>query len=211
VKWLALAFVLLLAGCGSLPQPFSKEQPLSIRDPLVAPPWQAMVKAGPNASKEIDLETLNGTRRIAEAPPMSADAESVAAADEKPKQPLPDGRVAITAVAVLSVQGDGAKGNEELTQAMRDTLEGAGWQVRKKPAKDALTIQGKVELAKSAGATQQVKLSWIVAKPNGEALGTVDQANNIPAGSLANGWGPNARAAAEAAASGIFDLINKFR
>ena len=45
----------------------------------------------------------------------------------------------------------------------------------------------------------------------GGKLGDVNQANNVPAGSLDAGWGDIAGAAVEAAASGIFELINKFR
>jgi hypothetical protein len=209
MRWIALALVILLAGCGSMPQPFSKEQPLSIRDPLVAPPWQAMVKAGPNASKEIDLETLNGPARMAQAAPV--DLASPPPPEPEVAAPLPDGRTAITSVAVVPVQGDGKKGNSELTEAMRDTLTGAGWKVRSGPAKDALTIKGTIQIGQPVGATQEVKLSWLVSKPDGKVLGTINQANKVPTGSLDGGWGPNARAVAEAAASGIFELIEKFR
>jgi hypothetical protein len=192
-----------------MPQPFSKEQPLSIRDPLVTPPWQAMVKAGPNASKDIDLETLNGPLpQSTLAAQQTADVPPVAEPEPEQKAEVPDNRVAITSVAVLAVLGDA---NSELTKAMRDVLSGAGWKVKSAPAKDALTIRGTVQIGKPQGATQQVKLSWIVASPDGKALGTINQANNVPAGSLARGWGDNARPAAEAAATGIFDLINKFR
>jgi hypothetical protein len=209
--------VLLLAGCGSLPQPFSKDQPLSMKDPLVAPPWQAMVKAGPKASTEIDLETLNGPLRAPQtasadaAPQSSAQAPEPQPTPQSTPLPTPNGRVAITSVAVLAVEGGGPKSNRELTDAMRDTLSGAGWTVRNTPAKDALTIRGQVSIAKAEGRTQAIRLSWTVAKPDGAALGTISQANSVPAGSLDKGWGENARAATEAAATGIFDLINKFR
>jgi hypothetical protein len=206
---LAFMLMLLLSGCGSLPQPFSKEQPLSLRDPLVAPPWETMVKAGPNASKEIDLETLTG--RPPTAGPAPVDVAAAPPPQPEAAAPPADGRTAITSVAVVPVQGDGAKGNAELTEAMRDTLEAAGWTVRTNPAKDALTIKGVVQIGKAAGTTQAVKLSWLVAKPDGKALGTISQANAVPAGSLDAGWGPNARAATQAAAGGIFELIEKFR
>jgi uncharacterized lipoprotein YmbA len=206
MRWMAL-ILLLLAGCGSLPQPFSKAQPLPARDPLVAPPWEALVKAGPNASKEIDLETLNGPVR---AP------QSVATADPPPPEPEaqpeePDNRTVIDSVAVLAVEGDTSKGNQELTKAMREALSDAGWTVRNAAAKSALTIKGKVDVGQPAGSTQSVKLTWVVAKPDGKALGTISQANTVPAGSLAQGWGENARAAVEGAATGIFELINKYR
>jgi hypothetical protein len=56
-----------------------------------------------------------------------------------------------------------------------------------------------------------VALNWAVQAPDGGKLGDVNQANKVPAGSLDAGWGDIAGAAVEAAASGIFELINKFR
>jgi hypothetical protein len=199
--------MLFLAGCGSLPQPFGKDQPLSIRDPLVAPPWQTLTKAGPNASKEIDLETLNGPTYAAQSPV----AETPPASEPEAMPKKPDGRVAITSVAVLDVQGDSAQGNRELTKAMRKTLSGAGWKVRSSAAEDALTIKGKVIMGEPRGDKQTVSLSWSVLTPAGKNLGAITQTNDVAAGSLAQGWGDNAEAAAQAAAAGIFDLIGRYR
>jgi hypothetical protein len=47
--------------------------------------------------------------------------------------------------------------------------------------------------------------------PTGKVLGTVRQANDVPAGSLNEGWGQTAGFAAEAAAEGIFSLVNQVR
>jgi hypothetical protein len=199
----ALIFLIpALAGCGALPQPFSKEQPLSIRDPLVAPPWQAMLKAGPNASKEIDLETLNGPSYAAQTPA----AETPPEAEPEAQPQKPDNRVAITSVAVI----DG-EGNRELTKAMRKTLSGAGWKVRSAAAKDALSVKLKVIMGEPRGNKQAVTLSWSVLTPAGKSLGTITQTNDVPSGSLDEGWGENAKPAAEAAATGIFDLIGRYR
>ena len=157
--------------------------------------------AGPGASKEIDLETLNGPgkqKAVAETPERTgADAKS--------------GRLVIKAVAVIPVKGAKGKGNDELTRAMRQTLTTAGWTVLNAPAKNALTISGRVEMAEVSGNTQMVALKWVVQAPDGGKLGDVNQANNVPAGSLDAGWGEIAGFAVEAAATGIFELINKFR
>ena len=117
----------------------------------------------------------------------------------------------IKAVAVIPVKGAKGKGNDELTRAMRQTLTTAGWTVLNAPAKNALTISGRVEMAEVSGNMQMVALKWAVQAPDGGKLGDVNQANNVPAGSLDAGWGEIAGFAVEAAASGIFELINKFR
>jgi hypothetical protein len=56
-----------------------------------------------------------------------------------------------------------------------------------------------------------VALAWTVKMPDGKTLGTVRQANKVPAGSLAVGFGENALFAAQAAAPGIYDLVKKYR
>ncbi len=203
--------LLALAGCG-LKQPFGKGQ--SDAPAITAPPWEALVAAGPGAAHDIDLETLNGPTNPNPLPdPELAVAEGP---DEEPAEETPPPKAAgskleIKAVAVLPVKGAPGRGNTDLTNAMRQTLTGAGWTVLNKPAPNALTIQGSVALSPPTGQTQTVALKWNVAMPDGKSLGDISQANDVPAGSLDSGWGENAGFAAEAAATGIFELIDKFR
>jgi hypothetical protein len=173
------------------------------------PPPEYFVAAGPEAYKDIDLETLNGPGSV----------EAAAAAADEPL-PLPDDTAAgetrgerntITAVAVVPVKGSPGNGDAELTAAMRQTLAKAGWPVLATPRADALTIAGKVRLEKAQGGSQRVALRWTVASPDGRSLGDIKQANSVPAGSLNGGWGENAAIVAEAAATGIFDLIKTYR
>ena len=198
-RYLSILLLLLLAACGGLSQPFGKVEQTPA-PAITAPPWEALVAAGPGAANDIDLETLNG--------PASPTPEVVAA--ETPAVPSAD-KLEIKAVAVVPVKGAKGKGNDELTRAMRQTLTAAGWQVLSAPAKNALTISGHVEIAQASGSEQKVSLKWDVQLPDGRKLGDVKQANTVPAGSLDAGWGKNAGFAAEAAATGIFELINKFR
>jgi hypothetical protein len=211
IRMFLMMSLLALAGCG-LKQPFGKAQ--SDAPAITAPPWEALVAAGPGAANDIDLETLNGPT----APNPSPESELAVAEgpDEEPAVETPPpkatgNKLEIKAVAVLPVTGAPGQGNKDLTTAMRQTLTAAGWTVLPKPAPDALTIQGSVALSPPAGATQTVALKWNVAMPNGKSLGDINQANDVPAGSLDSGWGENAGFAAEAAATGIFELINKFR
>lgn len=199
-RYLAILVLFFLAACGSLSQPFGKLEPQPPIQSIATPPWDATVKAGKGAANDIDLETLYGP----------AESAPEVAATETPVAPSP-GKVEIKAVAVVPVKGAKGKGNEELTRAMRKTLTAAGWTVLNAPAENALTISGHVEMAPPAGSEQKVSLKWDVQTPDGRKLGDVKQANNVPAGSLDAGWGENAGFAAEAAATGIFELINKFR
>ena len=54
---------------------------------------------------------------------------------------------------------------------------------------------------------QAIQIDWRVKDPQGKALGTVSQKNEIPEGSLDGTWGKTADAAAAAAAQGIVKLL----
>lgn len=199
------------------------------------PPLEAYAKAGPDADKDIDYETLNGPLKppptaMAEAtPPAGGKGAALAAAEAEPaddqliaasaepadaSRPAPPdakGRKQIKAVVVLPVSGAPGNGNADLTEAMRQTLKDAGWPVLGKPRDDALTISGRVKLGPKQGKSQNVALAWTVKTPDGKTLGTIKQTNDVPPGSLEGGWGENALFAAQAAATGIYDLVKKYR
>jgi hypothetical protein len=212
LRWvLVVCLAVVLAGCSGPRLPFEKDVPAE--SSIINPPWEALVQAGPGADKELDLETLNGPAAAEPPPPLIAEAEAAGRAEElpepKPKVPQKNA-VAIKSVAVPQVTGAASKGNAELTQAMRQVLRDAGWPVVNAPAANALTIRGKVQSVR-AGSVEKVNLAWLVTTPDGKVLGDITQANDVPAGSMANGWGENARFATEAAATGIFKLIQNYR
>jgi hypothetical protein len=213
MRFLSLLFVLLLAACAGPPLPFEKGE-ASTAD-AIKPPWEALVQAGPGAESDLDLETLDGplpqpiaNEAAAPEEPQAADAEQANQPDQpkvKKKGPV------IKAVAIPNVIGAKGRGNSELTSAMRNVLKEAGWPVLAGRRDDALLITGKVTLGSAQGAEQKVKLVWTVAAPDGKVLGEIVQENAVPAGSLDQGWGENAQYATEAAAEGIFKLIQGFR
>lgn len=222
-----MGLAVALAGCSSGVQPFAKEQPLSgAAGKMIEPPWEARVQAGPDAYKDIDLETLNGpmagpptppamTAHAGDAPPAATVPETAAVAAEPaaPKaKPKPGkGAVEIKAVAVVAVAGDGPRKNQELTAAMRKVLIQAGWPVLSAPRKDALTVRGQVKIAPGAGGKDMVNIVWRVERPDGGSLGEISQANDVPQGSLAQAWGETATYAAQAAADGIFQIVQQNR
>jgi len=196
------------------------------------PPSSTLAMAGPNAEKDVDYETLYGPNAGAIMAAMDASApvdtaslghpapppltppsppqqapEAVAKVSPAPAK-TPAGRQ-IRAVAVTRVSGSPGKGNGELLAAMRRTLAAAGWPVLTRAREDALTIHGEVALGAPASRSQKVVLKWIVAMPDGKVLGTIAQANQVPAGSLDKGWGQTADLAAQAASQGIFAVVKK--
>lgn len=187
-------------------------------------PWVAAVSPIPG-EEQMPRVTVSDDGRAAEPPatddtgePALAAAETAAPPAEKPvKQATAvpatakPGQQPIRAVAVVPVKGSPGGGDEELTSAMRKTLSQAGWPVVSKPQADALTIEGHVKLAAKDAKTQSVALRWLIKSPTGKVLGDVKQANDVPAGSLDGGWGGAASAVAEAAATGIFDVVKRYR
>jgi hypothetical protein len=206
-------------------------EPLSVDNPLARPPWETFVEAGPNADNELDLDLLYGKGNVplelqtAQAPeeqqvavakePAALDLPPAddAVTDAPPVRPksAKEADVVIKAVAVPQVSGAKGEGNAELTAAMRKALKAAGWPVLAAPRKDAITIKGRVAFGKAHGANQSVKIVWDVLTPDGKPLGDLKQDNAIPAGSLDETWGENAQYAADAAAEGIFKLIQGYR
>jgi hypothetical protein len=218
---LVLFLTLIVAsGCSGPSLPFERDATLGSGDAsLVRPPWEALVEAGPGADQELDMETLDGP---APTPVIAADVlpapqtnepEVAVAPQVTPKPPRTKSKdaVVIEAVAVPNVTGAKGSGSADLTRAMRMVLKEAGWPVVNVKAANALTIEGRVKQGPVEGASEQVQLEWLVRTPDGKILGNVAQTNTVPAGSLNNGWGENARFAAEAAADGIFKLIQKYR
>jgi hypothetical protein len=208
LKRVVLIGALLLAACSGPQLPFEKPNPIAAPgQSLVAPPWEALVKAGPDAEKDIDLETLNGPQ-AAPQPELASATQAPPPPAEPPAAATPPkpGATAINAVAVLPVAGA-----PELSAALAKVLSDAGWPVLRAPRKDALSIQGKVILDAPQGAKQQVHLNWEVKTAQGKVLGDIAQNNEIPAGSLAHGWGENALPAAQGGADGIVKLIQQYR
>lgn len=153
-------------------------------------------------------------------PPDPEDPGTGLALAEEPSQPerqepapprkAKPGQKEVRAVAVVPVKGSPGGGDAELTQAMRKILAAAGWPVVNSPQPDALTVVGRVKVAPK-GDGETVSLRWEVRSPDGKTLGDVKQANDVPAGALDNGWGPAAQAVAEAAATGIFDIVKRYQ
>ena len=199
----------------------------STRAEGMPPPLDTFAEAGPGAEKDIDYETYYGSLAAAAAagkpvpppaptppPAPSGPLAGQAAVGQAPPDAAgaPAGnRSEIRAVAVTEVRGSPGKGNQELVLAMRRTLAEAGWPVLEEARPDAFTIVGEVALGPATGGAQRVRVDWTVKMPDGKVIGTIKQANDVPSGSLDKGWGDTAYYATQAAAEGIFQVVNSMR
>lgn len=205
---------------------------------LDRPPPDYFVPAGEGAEREVDIALLDGTAEpdpsldglgpeadVTNGNPYLPDpalpdeampgqepqvAEAPVSNPAKTDLEDPEGKFQIRAVAVLPVRGAG-EGSDELTAAMKRTLEAAGWPVVSEPQPDAITVVGLVRVSDPESGQQNVSLRWEVKTPGGGQLGDVKQSNRVPAGALEHGWGDAAFAVTEAAAAGIFDIVQRFQ
>jgi hypothetical protein len=112
---------------------------------------------------------------------------------------------------VPPVTGAPGDGNRTLQRSMAFVLDKHGVKVTENPKPDEkpnLTLKGAMKV-QAKGAVTHVDLVWTLTKPDGTSLGTVAQANDVPAGTLDGPWGDIAYAIADAAADGIASLVAK--
>jgi hypothetical protein len=128
------------------------------------------------------------------------------AADPAPK---PAEAPARWRVRVANVKGAPGDGEASLTQAVRRSLQLAGYDIVDGQAPGVLSVEGSVSVSAPRGPAQNVAITWRVLGPDGAEKGRIDQANDVPTGSLDTSWGPIASAAGSAAAGGLADLIDR--
>jgi hypothetical protein len=107
---------------------------------------------------------------------------------------------------VPAVAGAPGDGNSALASALQSELSRQGVALTDKP-NGSYKVEGKVIVGAAKEGKQPIQIDWRVKDPQGKALGTVSQKNEIPQGSLDGSWGKTADAAAAAAAQGIMKLL----
>lgn len=113
-------------------------------------------------------------------------------------------------VAVRDITGAPGDGARSLLSAMSNALGRANVAVAGKPDdKSNFVLTAVIAVAPAAASKQQVKVTWILARPDGREVGRVNQANTVPAGSLDHAWGDIAYAVANAAAPGVVAIIER--
>jgi hypothetical protein len=113
-------------------------------------------------------------------------------------------------VALRPVTGAPGDGDRSLTRAMGAALEHTNVAVTVTPVdKVDFIVTGTVTVAPADAQKQQVKVTWVLTRPDGSELGRVKQENAVPAGSLDGAWGEVAYAVTSAAAPGVRRLIEE--
>jgi hypothetical protein len=113
------------------------------------------------------------------------------------------------AVALRPIEGAPGDGAESLARAMRQNLGRAAILVVEENQNPAAVILGRVAVSDVNAQQQEVRIDWTVLAPDGKRLGTIGQANRIPAGRLNGPWGGIANAVAENAVQGLSDLFDQ--
>jgi hypothetical protein len=113
-------------------------------------------------------------------------------------------------VAIAPVEGGPGDANATLARAVTFLLEEAGMTVVTGLDEADAIVLGAVDLGPPLDGAQSIAVDWSVIKPSGEEIGTINQANTVPAGALDGPWGDIAFAIASGAAEGILTLLDGF-
>ncbi len=100
-------------------------------------------------------------------------------------------------------------GRDSLVRAMAFHLRKAGVRLSEEITDDSLVLLGSVRLSAAPSGTQRVAITWTAISSDGAEVGTITQNARVPAGALDGPWGELADAAAQAAASGVAELIER--
>jgi hypothetical protein len=163
-----------------------------------------------SAPSQLDADTdawQRGDDKLAAT--LAAPAASAIAKLVESDVPVPQGQLA-PVVALRAVIGAPGDGDRSLTRAMGVALERANLILAAAPGdKEDFIVTGAVEVAATDGQKQQVRVTWVLSRPDGSEVGRVKQENAVPAGSLDGAWGDIAYAVTNAAAPGVRRLIEE--
>ena len=113
------------------------------------------------------------------------------------------------AVLVFSVDGAPGDGGISLKQALEYVLMKNGVPLAQPREDNVLVVSAQITMGKPEAGAQAIAIRWSLHGPDGKEIGTVTQANTVPAGSLDHAWGDTALAVAEAAYDGLGALFQR--
>ncbi|BBK34140.1 hypothetical protein EDC65_3975 [Stella humosa] len=125
---------------------------------------------------------------------------------QMPQPQPPEAKPLIFLAGITGAPGDGGR---TLPRALATVIEGRQMTPTTDRAAATAIVTGSMSVKPAARGKEQVEISWRVTRANGEEVGVVSQANEIPAGSLKGPWGEVAGFVALAAADGIVDLVRR--
>lgn len=123
-------------------------------------------------------------------------------------EPLP---TLSSAIAVWPIDGAPGDGKRSLTYAVRAALAEAGVPLSGGSREPGLILLGEVRLGQVKAGQQEVRLSWSLIRPSGEAVGSFTQVNAIPQGRMEGAWGTLAPSIAAGTAEGVVAVIKRLQ
>lgn len=145
-----------------------------------------------------------------EAAPKLAPLVSGAERDVKVASLEPAASAPIPEMAVGLIQGAPGSGDKELGEALVLQLAQQGIRLIREPNPEKLLVEGQITLGPPQEGQQEIRLVWTVKDGlDGDVLGTAEQENVIPAGSLDGRWGEVASMVARGAVEGIVAVLQR--
>lgn len=112
-------------------------------------------------------------------------------------------------VRVGRIGGAPGDGNRSLALAMEGALRAKGAKIAQDQASGAWRVDCAVNVTPIDAQQERVKLVWTLVAADGQSVGTLVQENPVARGRLRQKWGEVAAYAAEAAADGIWQVLQQ--
>jgi hypothetical protein len=123
-----------------------------------------------------------------------------------------DARAPIVPPQILTVHeivGAPGDGTVSLRRAIGFAMQKRGFRLTESITDNGIVISGTVRVTHQGQAGDDITITWTALAPDGSQLGTVEQQNRVPAGSLSGAWGVTAFRIAQAAAPGLARLLER--
>lgn len=114
-------------------------------------------------------------------------------------------------VRVGRVSGAPGDGNRALALALEGALRAKGAQIEKTKTAKAWRVDCAVSVSRLSATEDRVRLVWTLVAEDGKEAGTLVQENPVERGRLGRKWGATAAYAAEAAADGMWQVLQQIR
>jgi len=114
-------------------------------------------------------------------------------------------------VSIGSIYGATGDGGVSLSNALKTALTAKGARVTEGPPAVGWRVECVVTISALSATEDRVQLVWKLLDPDNKEAGTLTQENPVPKGRLGKKWGDVASYAAEAAADGIWQILQQIR
>lgn len=125
---------------------------------------------------------------------------------QMPSPPAEDRKPLIFLAGIKGAPGDGGR---TLPRALATVIQGREMLATDQRGEATAIVEATMAMTPAGPGKEKAEIRWRVTRPDGEEVGVVTQANEIPAGSLKGAWGEVAGYVALAAADGIVDLVRR--